>query len=118
MVALLTHFQLPLQGATQDIRLHETEFLHWVQLVPASLWSLLQNHIYPGQSMCQGRSCARGLHTVEVVKQSWWEAGTYRLYSFQATPQGADLFVQLSHAVGESDILAVSKQLTGVMNKL
>lgn len=81
-------------------------------------WCLLlsghshKNHVYPGQSTCQRHSCAQGLHTGEEVKQLWWEAGTHRLYSFQATPQGADLFVQLSHAVGESDILAVGKQLT------
>lgn len=69
LVALLTHFQLPLQGATQHIWLHETEFLHWVQLVPAFFWSLVQNRISPGQSTCQGRACTRGLHNSEVVKQ-------------------------------------------------
>lgn len=67
--------------------------------------------------------CSRSAHQRSIEEadshggQSWWEAGTHRLYSFQATPQGADLLVQLSHAVGESDILAVSKQLTGVSKR-
>ena len=86
-------------------------------------WCLLlsghsQNPVYPGQSTRQGRPCAPGLHTSEAVRPFWWEAGTHRLYSSQAAPQGADLFVQLSHAVRESDILAVSKQLTGAINTL
>ena len=117
LVTLPAHFQLPLHRATQDIWLHETEALHWAQLVPA-FWSLSQNPVYPGQSTWQGHLRAPGLHTSEAVRLFWWEAGTHRLYSSQAAPQGADLFVQLSHAVGESDILAVSKQLTGAINTL